>query len=270
MSSNDEDENKSSPASPKVPSIQNLTINPKEKENNHSTTISQKMLQEILESIGLIKFYQKFKTIECFNIHALLTASKQQFLEVCSLVGFNPFETVRFQQALISYFNVEKVKEGTKPQQNSHVDIYDKILLDLYKNSPEHSKHDTETLCEKLLQAQTRNELTVPVVKFFQNIAEHKNTDNISEALISIIGEEFEKNEQLLGFKEILLNLVQRDEYLLLDRALLFKLCEIAILEIKSLKSSKKNQQHIRLKFSTTLLEQSEKCLRRDWRNEQF
>ena len=142
------------------------------------STINHKILQEILEPIGLIHHFHKFKDIEC-SIIALIKSTKQQFLGVCSLIGLTPFETVRFQQALLSYFhdtksNPAKIHIPDKP------DIYDQVLLNLYKNMPEHSKHDTDTLCTKLLQAKQSNQLSVPVLKYFKDLAENTNNTDIT------------------------------------------------------------------------------------------
>merc|ERR1711957_287207 len=140
-------------------------------------------------------------------------------------------------------------------------DIYDQVLLNLYKNMPEHSKHDTDTLCKKLLQAKQSNQLSVPVLKYFQDLAENTNNTDITKALISVIGQEF-NNEQFSVYFVVLLNLVERDEYLLLDRALLFRLCEMVIHEMTRARSSDNHNTNKRLKFSRTLLEQTENCLR--------
>jgi hypothetical protein len=229
------------------------------------STINQQILQEILEPIGLINHFPKFKDIEC-SITALMKSTKQQFLGVCSLIGLTPFETVRFQQALLSYFHDTKsIPTKTNPAKliPDKPDIYDQVLLKLYTNLPEHSKHDTDTLCTKLLQAKQSNQLSVPVLKYFQDLAENTSNNNtdITEALISVIGQEF-NNEQFSVYFVVLLNLVERDEYLLLDRALLFRLCEMVIHEMAKANGSDGHNTNKRLKFSKTLLEQSENCLR--------
>lgn len=224
------------------------------------STINHIILQEILEPIGLINHFQKFKNIEC-SIIALIKSTKQQFVGVCSLIGLTPFETVRFQQAVLSYFHDSKSETVTTTPDK--LDIYDHVLLNLYKHMPEHSKHDTDTLCTKLLQAKQSNQLSVPVLEYFQDLAENKieNKADITQALISVIGEEF-NTEQYSVYFVVLLNLVERDEYLLLDRALLFRLCEMVINEMTRDRESDNHNTNKRLKFSRTLLEQTENCLR--------
>jgi len=105
-------------------------------------TVNELMMHQILEQVGLTKYYSKFLEVGIDNPLDLLYASNIEFLAICGMVSMNakPYHVVKLQSSVRDYFRVGE-KDGAAERKDiddaSEEKNYNELFVDVKEEFPE-------------------------------------------------------------------------------------------------------------------------------------